>query len=113
MSEQIIDTFSRRAANAVSRRASLAALGAIALTAVTAAPSVVKGGKGGKKRKKRNGGNGNTGEQLAQAKCASQGDQCRASLAVLCQGSECLSKLVCCDFFATCDAPTGLKCIAA
>ena len=113
MSEQIIDTVSRRAADTRSRRASLLALGGMALAAVTAAPSVAKGGKGGKKRKKRNGGNGNTGEQLAQAKCASQGDQCRASLAALCQGSECLSRLICCDFFATCDAPTGLKCIAA
>ena len=116
MSEQIIDTITRHAASAVSRRASLAALGGMALAAVTALPSTAKGGKRGKSRKKRNGGNGssgNAGEQLAQAKCASQGDQCRASLAALCRGSECLSKLICCDFFATCNAPTGLKCIGA
>ena len=117
MSEQIINTVSRRAADAVSRRTSFLALGGMALAAMTAAPSVAKGGNGrksGKRRKKRKTGGGDTAEQLIQAKCASQGDQCRASVTELCRGdSNCLEALACCDFFATCDAPAGLRCITA
>jgi hypothetical protein len=112
--EQIIDKVSRRAA---SRRLSVLALGGLALAAVTTIPSVAKGGngsKGGKRRKKRKTGSGDAAERLIQAKCASQGDQCRASLTEICRGeSNCLEGLICCDFFATCNAPAGLSCINA
>ena len=124
MSEQIIDTVTRRAADAVSRRASFLALGGMALAALTAVPSAAKGGKGGngrkkgKNRKKGDEGTGGTvvtgptGEELAQARCASQGDQCRASLTALCAGEPvCLEGLPCCDLFATCNAAGGLSCI--
>ncbi len=89
MSEEIIDTVSRRAADAVSRRTSLLALGGVALAAMTAIPSAAKGGKGGKKRKKRKGGqggNGNAGQQLAKIRCASQADQCRSVFTQICAG---------------------------
>ena len=127
MSEQIIDSITRHAAGAVSRRASILALGGMALAAVSAVPASAKGnkkGKGGKDRKKNNKGTGDavipappaptgpTGEQLAQARCASQGDQCRAFVTEVCQGDEvCLEVLICCDQFATCNADAGLNCI--
>ena len=114
MSEEIIDTVSRRAADAVSRRASLLALGGMALAAMTAVPAAAKGGKGGKKRKKRkgsDGGSSNAGEQLAQARCASQVDQCRASVSGFCDPEDCPTQLSCCDLFATCNAVGALACI--
>ena len=111
MSEEIIDTVSRRAADAVSRRASLLALGGMALAAMTAIPGAAKGGKGGKKRKKRKGNSGNAGEQLAQAKCASQVDQCRTSVSGFCDPEDCPAQLSCCDFFATCNAVGALACL--
>ncbi len=114
MSEQIIDAVSRHAADAVSRRASLLALAGMALAAVTAVPSAAKGGGRGKKRKKRKGGNEDTSTgigPLAQARCASQFDQCREIITVLCRDSGCLDKLICCNSFATCDAAGALACI--
>jgi hypothetical protein len=86
------------------------------LAAMTASPTAAEGGKRGKKRKKRKGSDGgtsNAGQQLAQSRCASQGDQCRASVAALCQDdAECLNvSLPCCDLFATCNGGTGLVCI--
>jgi hypothetical protein len=126
MSEQIIDTVTRRAADAVSRRASILALGGVALAALTAVPAAAKGGKGGKgkgkkkgkNRKNGNGGTGNivnpgpTGQEIAQVRCAAQGDQCRTSLTAICAGEpQCLEGLACCDLFATCDAAGGLTCI--
>jgi hypothetical protein len=116
VSEQFIDTVTRHAAGAVSRRASLLTLGGMALATMSVVPAAAKGEKKGKKRKKHKGSDGgisNAGQQLAQAKCASQGDQCRASVTALCEGdSECLDlRLRCCDFFATCNGGTGLVCI--
>jgi hypothetical protein len=114
VSEEIIDTVSRRAADTVSRRASLLALGGMALAALTAVPAAAKGGKGGKKRKKRKGGDGgrsNAGEQLAQARCASQVDQCRTSVSGFCDPEDCPAQLSCCDMFATCNAVGALACI--
>jgi hypothetical protein len=114
VSEQIIDTITRRAAGAVSRRTSLLALGGMALVAVTAAPSAAKGGKKGKKPKKRKGGNGSDGTgfgPLAQARCASQVDQCRAIVTDLCEDAECLGKIVCCAPLATCNADGALACL--
>jgi hypothetical protein len=112
MSERIIDTVSRRAADAASRRASLLALGGMALAAVAAAPSAASAGKKRKKRKKRGGGNGNAIGPLAQARCASQVDQCRTSITALCEGNaDCLALLSCCNSFVTCDAVGALRCI--
>jgi hypothetical protein len=127
VSEQFIDTVTRHAAGAVSRRTSILALGGLALAAVSAVPTSAKGnkkGKSGKDRKKNNTGTGNavtpapppptgpTGEQLAQARCASQGDQCRTFITVACQDDEgCLEAFICCDQFATCNAAAGLDCI--
>jgi hypothetical protein len=88
----------------------------MALAALTAIPAAAKGGKGGKKRKKRKGGDGgssNAGEQLAQARCASQVDQCRAIFTDLCQDAQCLSRITCCNPLATCDAAGALACIFA
>ena len=111
MSEEIIDTVSRRAADAVSRRASLLALGGMALAAVATSPAAAKAGKRGKRRKKRKGDSGNIAEQLIQARCASQGDQCRTIFAQICNGgADCLASLRCCDSFATCDAVGALSC---
>jgi hypothetical protein len=110
VSEQIIDTFTRRAAGAVSRRTSLLALGGMALTAMTAAPAAARGGK---KRKKRNDGDSNAIGPLAQARCASQADQCRAIFTDLCQDAQCLSRIFCCNPLATCDADGALACIFA
>jgi hypothetical protein len=110
VSEQIIDTFTRRAAGAVSRRTSLLALGGMALTAMTAAPAAARGGK---KRKKRNDGDSNAIVPLAQARCASQADQCRAIFTDLCQDAQCLSRIFCCNPLATCDADGALACIFA
>jgi hypothetical protein len=111
VSEEIIDTVTRRAADAVSRRASLLALGGMALAAMTAIPAAAKGGKGGKKSKKRKGNSGNAGEQLAQAKCASQVDQFRTSVSGFCDPEDCPAQLSCCDFFATCNAVGALACL--
>jgi hypothetical protein len=89
----------------------------MALAAMTAIPSAAKGGKGGKGGKKRNkrkggdGGNGNAGEQLAQARCASQADQCRTSVSGFCDPEDCPAQLSCCDLFATCNAVGALACI--
>jgi hypothetical protein len=108
VSEQIIDSITRHAAGAVSRRASLLALGGMVLAAV---PSAAKGGK---KRKKRKGGAGdrsNAGQQLAQARCASQVAQCRASVSGFCDPEDCPTQLSCCDFFATCNAAGALACM--
>ena len=110
MSEEIIDTVSRRAGDAVSRRASLLALGGIALAAMTAIPSAAKGGKGGKNRKKRKRNSDDAGEQLAQAKCANQVDQCRTSVSGFCDPEDCPVQLSCCDLFATCNAVGALAC---
>ena len=128
MSELIIDSITRHAADAVSRRASILALGGMALAAVSAVPASAKGkkkGKNRKDRKKATGGGevvsptpaapaptGPTGEQLAQTRCAAQGAQCRAFLTAACGDSQdCLEALICCDQFATCNAATGLSCI--
>jgi hypothetical protein len=113
VSEQIIDTFTRRAADAVSRRTSLVVLAGTALTAVTATPSAARGGRKGKKRKKRNDGDSNAIGPLAQARCASQADQCRAIFTDLCQDAQCLSRIFCCNPLATCDADGALACIFA
>jgi hypothetical protein len=116
VSEEIIDTVSRHAAGAVSRRVSLLALGGMALAAMTAVPAAAKGGKKGKKGKKRKGGNednGNAIGPLAQARCAGQVDQCRAIFTDLCQDAQCLSRITCCNPFATCDADGALACIFA
>jgi hypothetical protein len=117
VSEEIIDTVSRHAAGAVSRRVSLLALGGMALAAMTAVPAAAKGGKKGKKGKKRKGGAGgssNAGEQLVQARCASQVDQCRTSFTPVCQGDAgCLARLSCCDLFATCDGTGAISCLFA
>ena len=45
MSAPIVDTITRHAVGAVSRRASVLAVGGMALATVTAAPSAAKGGK--------------------------------------------------------------------
>jgi hypothetical protein len=113
VSEQIIDSVTRHAAGAVSRRASLLALGGMVLAAMTAVPAAAKGGNKGKKRKKRNAGDGTAIGPLAQARCASQIDVCRQTIAAICGSgdSECLAKLACCDFFATCNAGGALACI--
>jgi hypothetical protein len=108
VSEQIIDAVTRHAADAVSRRASLLALGGMALAAV---PSAAKGGKKRKKRKGGAGGSSNAGQQLAQVRCASQVDQCRASVSGFCDPEDCPAQLSCCDFFATCNAVGALACI--
>ena len=125
MSEQIIDSITRHAAGAVSRRASILALGGMALTAVAAVPTSAKGNKNGKNRKDRKKNNkgavgvvtrtptGPTGEQLSQARCASQGDQCRTFVTEVCEDEGCLRALICCDQFATCNAAAGLNCIFA
>ena len=108
-----IDIVSRRAANAVSRRTSLLALGGLALAVITAAPSAAKGGK---KHKKRKGGNGSDSSgfgPLAQARCASQVDQCRAIFTDLCQDAQCFSRIICCNSLATCNADGALACIFA
>jgi hypothetical protein len=108
MSEQIIAAVTRRAAGAVSRRASVLALGGMVLAAV---PSAAKGGKKGKKGKKRNAGDGTAIGPLAQARCASQTDQCRAIFLDLCRDSQCLSNIICCNSLATCDADGALACL--
>jgi hypothetical protein len=110
VSEPIIDTVRRHAAVAVSRRASLLALSGVALTAMTAAPAAARGGK---KRKKRNDGDSNAIGPLAQARCASQADQCRAIFTDLCQDAQCLSRIFCCNPLETCDADGALACIFA
>jgi hypothetical protein len=111
VSEQIIDTLTRRAAGAVSRRASFLALGGMALAAVTAAPSAAKGGKRGKKGKKRKGIAGNAGQLLSQARCASQVDPCRTAVSGFCDSEDCPQQLSCCDLFATCNAAGALDCM--
>jgi hypothetical protein len=109
MSAQIVDTITRRAAGAVSRRASLLTLGGMALAAV---PSAAKGGKKRKKRKRGAGGGSNAGQQLVQARCASQVAQCRTSFTPICQGDAgCLARLSCCDLFATCDGTGAVSCL--
>jgi hypothetical protein len=113
VSEQIIDTVRRHAAGAVSRRASLLALSGVALAAMAATPSAARAGKKGKKRKKRNDGGSNTIGPLAQARCVSQVDQCRAIFTDLCQDAQCLSRIFCCNPLATCDADGALACIFA
>jgi hypothetical protein len=113
VSEPIIDTVRRHAAVAVSRRASLLALSGVALAAMAATPSAARAGKKGKKRKKRNDGGSNTIGPLAQARCASQADQCRAIFTDLCQDAQCLSRIFCCNPLETCDADGALACIFA
>ena len=101
MSEQIV-AVTRRAAEALSRRASLMVLAGAALAAATALPATGTAAKAGKNGRKR-----------AERKCRTQGSQCRASVAQLCETNtlDCDRVLPCCDLFARCQAPQGIRCI--
>jgi hypothetical protein len=75
MSEQTFDAFTRRAANAVSRRSSLAALSGVALAAglLAQTTSAAKDNKAKKTKKK------------ARKKCKRQVDQCLDALPSVCE----------------------------
>jgi hypothetical protein len=101
MSTQIV-AVTRRAAAALSRRASLMTLGGAATGVVARCPASIQAGGPGKAANKR-----------AKRKCRAQGGQCRAAVAQLCETNnlDCDRVLPCCDFFARCQAPEGLRCI--
>ena len=99
-----VDAAARRTAWALTRRASLLALGGAAAAAGAARPASTKAGDPGKASRKQ-----------AKRKCRAQGRQCRVAVANLCETNnlDCERVLPCCDLFARCQAPEGLRCIFA
>ena len=97
MSEQHFDAFTRRAAQAVSRRSSLMALGGATLAAVVAKPAITdaKKNKSNKKAKKK-----------ARKKCKKQVGQCETFL-----GAQFPQGLQCCPFLSNCDTTQFLSCL--
>jgi hypothetical protein len=112
MNQHAFDVVTRSAADAVSRRSSLAALGAAALAAGLLAPTTFAAKDKAKKAKKK-----------ARKKCRNQQGQCEASVQAFCasinsmatesvtaEGS-CLGLLSpCCTFLSTCNASSSTTC---
>jgi hypothetical protein len=121
MNEQIFDTFTRRATQAVSRRSSLAALSGAALAAGLLATPITTAAKGNKGNK------GKKAKQEANKRCTQQEGQCHDAVQVFCapvapastesvtaEGTPefCRQQFSpCCEFFANCDARTGVACL--
>jgi hypothetical protein len=120
MNEQTFDLFTRRAAEAVSRRSSLAALGGATLAAGLLAPlaAEAKDNKAKKAKKK------------AKKKCRKQEGQCNEAVQAFCNAllnnnnlaetvgdegiplNECIERFsFCCQFFSNCNAQQGTQCL--
>jgi hypothetical protein len=106
MDGRSFDTWTRRAASAITRRRTLTTLGAVAL-ATTLSPSLsAEAAKDAKKAKKK-----------AKKKCKQQQGECEASVQAFCNQEpkvalQCQNELRgCCAFFASCDATTGSRCL--
>jgi hypothetical protein len=118
MSEQVFDAFTRKAAQAVSRRSSLAALSGAALAAGLLATPITSAAKDNKGKK---------AKQKAKKRCTQQEDQCHEAVQVFCTPAAAASAesvtaegtpefckqqfSPCCEFFANCDARTGVACL--
>jgi hypothetical protein len=107
VSEPTFDTFTRRAAEALSRRSSLRTLGGAAVVAGLVAPVVAEAKKGGKGKKNKN-------------KCKKQVSRCKEGLADICAvffdpGEEtalCVDLFAeCCEFLRSCNVAQGAACI--
>lgn len=106
MSELTFDAFSRHAARAVTRRASMLALGGTALTAVFAA-ALPAGGKSRKRKK------GKKGKKDINQLCARQVAQCRTAIVTICSGDTCPVIIeVCCPLLGTCQNSAFFDCLA-
>ena len=122
MKEHTFDAMTRRAANQVSRRTSLAALSAAGLAALAAPlPADAKKKKNDNDCKKDK-------QQCTQdlavctaqaadcsaqaALCAAQVDQCTTFLTVVCEGnSDCLDSVACCSRLEDCDFNGFFACL--
>jgi hypothetical protein len=100
MSEQSFDAFTRRAAQAVSRRQSLMALGGATLAAAAAKPSIAEAKKNKNKKAKKK----------AKKKCKQQVPQCEAAVA---QANGIPQQIQCCQFLSNCNAGSFVQCIAS
>jgi hypothetical protein len=108
MNEQLFDGFTRRAADTVSRRSSLAALSGAALAAGLLAPMTSRAKDDKAKKAKRK----------ARRKCQRQVDQCRQGVGDLClviygspSAGECILHFdECCQPLASCDVPQAVAC---
>lgn len=100
MNDRIVDTVSRDAAAAVTRRASLLSIGGAAVAAALGGPALAKPGASDKRARKR---------------CLNQTSQCRAAIAEYCPSLEapgvCAGFLSpCCDSLAQCNAAQSTAC---
>jgi hypothetical protein len=118
MDGRAFDTLTRRAADVVSRRSSLAALGGATLAAGLLAPlaAEAKDNKAKKAKKK------------AKKKCKKQEGQCNEAVQAFCSSlnnnlvetvgdegfpfNECVQRFsFCCPFFSSCNAREGVECL--
>lgn len=112
MSTATFDAFTRRAADGVSRRASLMTLGGAVLAAVAANPTIAEAKKNKKTKKK--------AKMKAKQQCQQQVAECQTSIQTFCQqqfnngsASGCESLLQpCCQLMANCNIGAGVTCIA-
>jgi hypothetical protein len=114
MSENAFDTFTRKAGDAVSRRASLMTLGGAALAAALAGAPAAEAKKNNnkkvKKAKKR-------GRRRLQQTCDAQPGQCHAAVQAFCanQGmasQSCLQRLSgCCALITDCNVTPSFTCV--
>jgi hypothetical protein len=115
MGEHMFDDLTRRAGEAVSRRASLLMLGAAGLAAfVQPIGAAAKNSKNNKKTKKaiqecKN----ELAECTTQATlCSSQADQCTTFVSAVCTGDPgCAAITACCSFLGRCDVGAFFVCL--
>jgi hypothetical protein len=119
MREHSFDQFTRRAATAVSRRATLATLGAAGAAALIHPLVADAKTKNKKKSKKKSGQNGIEQCQQQLAQCTAQGADCTAQVAdcttfvtAIC-GSDpsCQDVVGCCALLESCQAAAFLTCL--
>ena len=104
MSQQHFDAFTRRAAESITRRGSLATLGGAGLAAVFGNSLVAEAKKNKTKKLKKK-----FKKQLA-AQCQAEITQCQTFITANGGNS---AQFQCCNFLATCDFLTTLNCVVA
>ena len=98
MSDQAFDVFTRRAADGVTRRGSLATLGGAGLAALLGDSLTAEAKKKNNKKKKKD----------PFKKCKPQVEQCQIGLAPLAPSA---AQALCCQSFGTCDVTQFFLCL--
>ncbi|HYI14927.1 MAG TPA: hypothetical protein VEX37_06030 [Thermomicrobiales bacterium] len=115
MGEHMFDDFTRRAGEAVSRRASLLTLSTAGLAAlVQPIEAAAKKSKNDKKTKKATQACKNElAECTTQAtQCSAQADQCTTFVSAVCTGDPgCAAIAACCAFLGSCDVGAFFVCL--